>query len=92
MIKSSRGVRSNGNSYSNGNKKKSVVCKIKRGIKGYNIIIIGRYTQIKKHNGKVYVCSMNQLVERIFMLSGLKKICEVGKTEEDVERMMGVTA
>ena len=54
--------------------------------------IIGRYTQIKKHNGKVYVCSMNQLVERIFMLSGLKKICEVGKTEEDVERMMGVTA
>lgn len=127
MIKSSRGVRSNGNSYSNGNKKKSVVCKIKRGIRSssyqklkvriselidkYEIkylifnfekvnfmdssgigFIIGRYTQIKKHNGKVYVCSMNQLVERIFMLSGLKKICEVGKTEEDVERMMGVTA
>ena len=44
MIKSSRGVRSNGNSYSNGNKKKSVVCKIKRRIRSSS------YRKIKGKN------------------------------------------
>lgn len=54
--------------------------------------IIGRYTQLKKKSGKIYVCSMNDIIERIFLLSGLKKICSIAKNEEDVDRLMGVIA
>ena len=36
--------------------------------------IIGRYTQIKQRKGKIVICSMNEIVERIFNLSVLKKI------------------
>ena len=39
--------------------------------------IIGRYTQVKNRRGKIIVCSMNTLLERIFNLSGLKRICSV---------------
>ncbi len=52
--------------------------------------IIGRYTQLKKRNGKIIVCSMNPLIERIFNLSGLKKICSVTTTELEAEKMVEV--
>ncbi len=45
--------------------------------------IIGRYAEVKKKNGMVFICSMNRMVERIFNLSGLSKICFVAKTEND---------
>ncbi len=52
--------------------------------------IIGRYAQIKKRNGKIIVCSMNNLIERIFLLSGLKKICCVASTENEADKMVEV--
>lgn len=52
--------------------------------------IIGRYTQIKQRKGKVVICSMNEIVERIFNLSGLKKICLVAKTEIEAEERVEV--
>lgn len=52
--------------------------------------IIGRYTQIKKRSGKIIICSMNNLIERIFLLSGLKKICLVAKNETEAENMVEV--
>lgn len=45
--------------------------------------LIGRYSEIKKQNGMVFICSMNRLVERIFNLSGLSKICFLAKNEYD---------
>jgi anti-sigma F factor antagonist len=53
--------------------------------------IIGRYTQVKKRNGKIIVCSMNTLIERIFMLSGLKKICSVAASEDEADKMVEVS-
>ena len=47
--------------------------------------IIGRYSQ-----GKIIVCSMNRLIERIFNLSGLKKICGVATNENEAEKMVEV--
>ena len=32
--------------------------------------IIGRYSQIKKRQGKIVICSMNNIIERIIVLSG----------------------
>lgn len=52
--------------------------------------IIGRYSQIKRKNGRIVVCSMNRLIERIFLLSGLKKICYIASNEEEAEKMMEV--
>ena len=52
--------------------------------------IIGRYSQIKKRNGRIIICSMNNLIERIFLISGLKKICGVAKSENDAENMVEV--
>lgn len=52
--------------------------------------IIGRYTQIKKRNGQIIICSMNNLIERIFLLSGLKKICGVANSENEAEKMVEV--
>lgn len=52
--------------------------------------IIGRYTQLKCRRGKVVICSMNNMVERIFNLSGLKKICLVTKSEEEAEERLEI--
>ena len=50
--------------------------------------IIGRYTQIKNRRGKIIVCSMNTLLERIFNLSGLKRICSVVENEEQATKIL----
>ncbi len=52
--------------------------------------IIGRYTQLKQRKGKIVICSMNDMVERIFNLSGLKKICLVTKNEEEAEERLEI--
>lgn len=52
--------------------------------------IIGRYAEIKKRKGMVFICSMNRLVERIFNLSGLCKICLVTKEEKDAMRYLEI--
>ena len=52
--------------------------------------IIGRYSQIKKRHGKIIICSMNEIIERIFNLSGLKRICMVASCEEEAEEYLEV--
>ena len=52
--------------------------------------IIERYSQLKERRGKVVVCSMNEMIERIFMLSGLKKICLVASTEDEAQSVLEV--
>jgi len=52
--------------------------------------IIGRYSQIRVRKGKVVLCEMNDIVERIFNLSGLKKICQVASCEEEAEGFLEV--
>lgn len=52
--------------------------------------IIGRYTQIKHRRGRIVICSMNNLIERIFNLSGLKRICNVASNEEEATRILEV--
>ncbi len=52
--------------------------------------IIGRYTQLKVRKGKIVICSMNEMIERIFNLSGLKKICLVSVSEEEAEERLEI--
>lgn len=52
--------------------------------------IIGRYNCLKKTNGKVFICSMNDQIRRIVLLSGLSKICIIKDDEIDVNRYLGV--
>ncbi len=52
--------------------------------------IIGRYNFLKKINGKVFICSMNEQIRRIVLLSGLAKICVIKDDEIDVNRYLGV--
>ena len=52
--------------------------------------IIGRYSQIKNRRGRIVVCSMNDMIERIFNLSGLKRICLVAKTEDEATKGLEV--
>ena len=52
--------------------------------------IIGRYAQIKKRQGKIVIWSMNDIIERIFNLSGLKRICMVASSEEEAQSCLEV--
>lgn len=52
--------------------------------------IIGRYAQVKKRNGKIVICSMNNMIERIVRLSGLRRICLIASSEEEAERELEV--
>ena len=45
-------------------------------------IIIGRYNQLKLKGGKVVLCYINKLVERIILFSGLPRICIIKENEE----------
>lgn len=48
-------------------------------------IIIGRYNQIRQKNGKIVLCSLNEQIEKIVILSGLPKICAVKENEESAK-------
>ena len=50
--------------------------------------IIGRYAQTKLRRGKIVICGMTNIVERIFNISGLKRICLVASTEEEAEKIL----
>ncbi len=52
--------------------------------------IIGRYTQLKSRKGQIVICSMNEMIERIFNLSGLKKICLVSASEMEAEERLEI--
>ena len=51
--------------------------------------IIGRYHQLKKINGDVTLCGVNNKIERIILLSGLAKICTIRETEQSVLVALG---
>lgn len=53
--------------------------------------IIGRYSQLKQRQGKIVICAMNQIIERIFLLSGLKKICMIASNEDEAQDYLGVS-
>ena len=46
-------------------------------------IIIGRYNQLRKKNGKIILCNINKNIEKIVILSGLPRICMIKNNEED---------
>lgn len=48
-------------------------------------VIIGRYNQIKMRQGKIILCCLNELIERIVVLSGLPKICVLKENEESAK-------
>lgn len=52
--------------------------------------IIGRYNRLKKVHGEVILCSMNDSIKRLVMLSGLAKICVIKTNEEEVNEYIGV--
>ena len=52
--------------------------------------IIGRYNRLKKANGAVFLCSMNEHIARLVYLSGLNRICVIKNDENEVERFLGV--
>lgn len=52
--------------------------------------IIGRYNRLKKSHGEVILCSMNESIKRLVLLSGLGKICMIKQDEEEVNDYIGV--
>ena len=52
--------------------------------------MIGRYYDVKKNGGRVIICSMNNIIKRIFNISGLQKICSVVRNEKEAYEMVGV--
>ena len=52
--------------------------------------IIGRYNYLKKVNGSIILCNMNDQIRRLVMLSGLARICELRKDEDDANKFLGV--
>ncbi|HHU55893.1 MAG TPA: anti-sigma F factor antagonist [Acholeplasmataceae bacterium] len=52
--------------------------------------IIGRYKRIRQDNGEVILCSLNDNIRRIVMLSGLAKICVIKMDEDEVNKYLGV--
>jgi stage II sporulation protein AA (anti-sigma F factor antagonist) len=53
-------------------------------------LIIGRYNRLKKERGEVILCSMNDSIRRLVMLSGLSKICMIKQDEDEVNKYIGV--
>lgn len=52
--------------------------------------IIGRYNYLKRINGAIILCSMNDQIRRLVMLSGLARICQLKKDEEEANLYLGV--
>lgn len=52
--------------------------------------IIGRYNRLKRERGEVILCSMNESIKRLVMLSGLSKICMIKQDEDEVNEYIGV--
>ena len=52
--------------------------------------IIGRYNYLKKLNGNIILCCMNEQIRRLVMISGLARICLLRKDEEDANCFLGV--
>lgn len=53
-------------------------------------VILGRYKQIKQHNGEMVVCAISPYVKRLFDMSGLFKIIRLEQSEEFALKRLGV--
>ncbi|MBY0122523.1 anti-sigma F factor antagonist [Bacillus sp. S/N-304-OC-R1] len=53
-------------------------------------VILGRYKQIKQHQGEMVVCAISPAVQRLFEMSGLFKIIRLEPTEEFALQRLGV--
>ncbi|MDN4527320.1 anti-sigma F factor antagonist [Fictibacillus fluitans] len=53
-------------------------------------VILGRYKQIKSHNGEMVVCAISPAVKRLFDMSGLFKIIRLEENEEYALQTLGV--
>lgn len=51
--------------------------------------IIGRYHQIKRINGDITLCCINNKIEKIIRFSGLAKICIIRESEHSVMVALG---
>lgn len=45
--------------------------------------IIGRYNQLKEVDGRIILCEMNELIQRIVNISGIARIVTIKKTENE---------
>lgn len=52
--------------------------------------IIGRYNTVKKLGGSIYLCNLNEQINRIVILSGLSRICIIKDDELSVNKCLGV--
>jgi stage II sporulation protein AA (anti-sigma F factor antagonist) len=52
--------------------------------------IIGSYNRLKKISGGVVLCSMNEHIRKLVLLSGLNRICMIKRNEEEVNEYLGV--
>lgn len=52
--------------------------------------IIGRYNRLKKIAGGVVLCSLNEHIWKLVLLSGLNKICTIMKNEDEANEYLGV--
>lgn len=46
-------------------------------------IIIGRYNQIKMKGGKIVMCELNEITNKLYYLTGLSRIISLAETEKD---------
>ncbi len=53
-------------------------------------VILGRYKQIKPRQGRMVVCHVNEIVHRLFELSGLFKIITLAQNEDEALAHVGV--
>jgi stage II sporulation protein AA (anti-sigma F factor antagonist) len=53
-------------------------------------VMLGRYNQVKRNQGVLVVCDLNNIIERIIKLSGLYKILVITKDEEQAQNYLGV--
>ena len=52
--------------------------------------IIGRFNQLKVHNGKIFMCELDDTIKRIVKLSGVSRIVNIKNSEEDVNDYLEV--
>ncbi len=53
-------------------------------------VILGRYNQIKMHNGEMVVCAVTPTIEKLFEMSGIFKIMRLETSEENALHGLGV--
>jgi len=53
-------------------------------------VMLGRYNHVKRNQGMLVVCELNNTIEKIIQVSGLYKILVITKDEEQASNYLGV--